>query len=149
MDPFIHNLSCDMICKGTLFYWYSEVTFLHVWAFLTFELSLLVTFNYYQKKTKNIHYPTLPDKTLCSIPSTHLQGFTNYIAPILKSYLRGMNIILLGLLSAVQRSVLYVMLRVVSSCSVVFLYSLSATFCWQCFLLWGFVPPLEQFFHGC
>ena len=52
MDPFIHNLSCDMICKGNLFYWYSEVTILHVWAFLTFGLSLLVTFNYYQKKKK-------------------------------------------------------------------------------------------------
>ena len=32
------------------------------------------------------------------------------------------------------------MLRVVSSCSVVFLYSHSATFCCQCFSLWGFVP---------
>ena len=54
MSPFIHNLSCVMICKGTLFYWYSEVTILHVWAFLTFGLwvSLLVTFNYYQKKQK-------------------------------------------------------------------------------------------------
>ena len=145
MDPFIHNLSCVMICKGTLFYWYSEVTILHVWAFLTFGLSLLVTFNYYQKKKKKtIHYPTLPAKTLCSIPSTHLQGFRNYIATILKSYLRGMNIISLGLLCAVHRSVLYVMLRAVSSiCSVVFLYSLSATFCSQCFSLWGFVPPLE------
>ena len=53
MDPFIHNLSCVMICKGTLFYWYSEVTILHVWAFLTFGLSLLVTFNYYKKKQTN------------------------------------------------------------------------------------------------
>ena len=52
MDPFIHNFSCVMICKGTLFYWYSEVTILHVWAFLTFGLSLLVTLKYYQKKTK-------------------------------------------------------------------------------------------------
>ena len=52
-----------------------------------------------------MHYPTLPAKTLCSIPSTHLQGFRNYIATILKSYLRGMSIILLGLLCAVQRSV--------------------------------------------
>ena len=102
MNPFIHNLSCVMICKGTLFYWYSEVTILHVWAFLTFGLSLLVTFNYYQKKKKAMHYPTLPAKTLCSIPSTHLQGFRNYIATILKSYLRGMSIILLGLLCAVQ-----------------------------------------------
>ena len=49
-----------------------------------------------------MHYPTLPAKTLCSIPSTHLQGFRNYIATILKSYLRGMSIILLGLLCAVQ-----------------------------------------------
>ena len=54
------------------------------------------------KKKKTIHYPTLPAKTLCSIPSTHLQGFRNYIATILKSYLRGMSIILLGLLCAVQ-----------------------------------------------
>ena len=151
MDPFIHNLSCVMICKGNLFYWYSEVTILHVWAFLTFGLSLLGTFNYYFKKNNNnnnnkktIHYPTLPAKTLCSIPSTHLQGFRNYIATILKSYLRGMSIISLGLLCAVHRSVLYVMLRAVSSiCSVVFLYSLLATFCCQCFSLWGFVPPLE------
>ena len=101
MDPFIHNLSCVMICKGTLFHWYSEVTILHVWPLLTFGLSLLVTFNYYKKK-KAMHYPTLPAKTLCSIPSTHLQGFRNYIATILKSYLRGMSIILLGLLCAVQ-----------------------------------------------
>ena len=144
MDPFINNLSCVMICKGTLIYWYSEVI-LHVWAFLTFGLSLLVTFNYYKKnKTKTIHYPALPAKTLCSIPSTHLQGVRNYIATILKSYLRGMSIISLGLLCAVHRSVLYVMLRAVSSiCSVVFLYSLLATFCCQCFSLWGFVPPLE------
>ena len=49
-----------------------------------------------------MHYPTLPAKTLCSIPSTHLQGFRNYIATILKSYLRGMSIILLGLLCAGQ-----------------------------------------------
>ena len=49
-----------------------------------------------------MHYPTLPAKTLCSIPSTHLQGFRNYIATILKSYLGGMSIILLGLLCAVQ-----------------------------------------------
>ena len=98
MDPFIHNLSCVMICKGTLFYWYSEVTILHVWAFLTFGLSLLVTFNYYPKKKKTIHYPTLPAKTSCSIPSTHLQGFRNYIATILESYLGGMSIILSGLL---------------------------------------------------
>ena len=145
MDPFIHNLSCVMICKGTLFYWYSEVTILHVWAFLTFGLSLLVTFNYYQKKKKKtIHYPTLPAKTLCSIPSTHLQGFRNYIATIRKSYLGGMSIISLGLLCAVHRSVLYVMLGAVSSvCSVVFFCSLSATFCCQCFSLWGFAPPLE------
>ena len=105
MDPFIHNFSCVVICKGTLFYWYSEVTILHVWALLIFGLSLLVTFNYYQKKKqtkKTIYYPTLPAKTLCSIPSTHLQGFRNYIATILKSYLRGMSIILLGLLCAVQ-----------------------------------------------
>ena len=69
MDPFIHNLSCDMICKGNLFYWYSEVTILHIWAFLTFGPSLLVTFNYYQKKKR---FPTLPAKTLYSIPSMHL-----------------------------------------------------------------------------
>ena len=71
---------------------------------MTFGLSLLVTFNYYQKKKKKkkIHYPTLPAKTLCSIPSTHLLGFRNYIATILKSYLGGMSIILLGLLCAVQ-----------------------------------------------
>ena len=72
---------------------------------MTFGLSLLVTFNYYQKKKKEkkkIHYPTLPAKTLCSIPSTHLQGFRNYIATILKSYLGGMSIILLGLLCAGQ-----------------------------------------------
>ena len=68
---------------------------------MTFGLSLLVTFNYYQKK-KKIHYPTLPAKTLCSIPSTHLQGFRNYIATILKSYPGGMSIILLGLLCAGQ-----------------------------------------------
>ena len=49
-----------------------------------------------------MHYPTLPAKTLCSIPSTHLQGFRNYIATILKSYLGGMSIILLGLLCAGQ-----------------------------------------------
>ena len=75
-----------MFCKGTLFYWYSEVTILHVWGFLTFGLSLLVTFNYYpkQKTKKTIHYPTLPAKTLCSIPSTHLQGFRNYMQPFLK-----------------------------------------------------------------
>ena len=54
MDPFIHNFSCVVICKGTLFYWYSEVTILHVWAFLTFGPSLLVTFNYYQKKKNDI-----------------------------------------------------------------------------------------------
>ena len=48
MDPFIHNL-----CKGTLIYWYSEVTILHVWAFLTFGLSLLVTFKKKKKKKKN------------------------------------------------------------------------------------------------
>ena len=65
---------------------------------MTFGLSLLVTFNYYQKKKKAIHYPTLPAKTLCSIPSTHLQGFRNYIATILESYLGGMSIILSGLL---------------------------------------------------
>ena len=72
---------------------------------MTFGLSLLVTFNYYQKKKKKkkkIYYPTLPAKTLCSIPSTHLQGFRNYIATILKSYLGGMSIILLGLLCAGQ-----------------------------------------------
>ena len=74
---------------------------------MTFGLSLLVTFNYYQKKKKKkekkkIHYPTLPAKTLCSIPSMHLQGFRNYIATILKSYLGGMSIILLGLLCAGQ-----------------------------------------------
>ena len=75
---------------------------------MTFGLSLLVTFNYYKKKTnkqtttKTIHYPTLPAKTLFSIPSTHLQGFRNYITTILKSYLGGMSIILLGLLCAVQ-----------------------------------------------
>ena len=40
-----------------------------------------------------------------SIPLTYLQSFRNYIATILKSYLRGMSIILLGLLCAVQRSV--------------------------------------------
>ena len=39
-----------------------------------------------------------------------------------------MSIILLGLLCAVERSVLYVMLRVESSGSVVFLYPLSATY---------------------
>ena len=100
MSPFIHNLSCVMICKGTLFYWYSEVTILHVWPLLTFGLSLLVTFNYYKKKA--IHYPTLRAKTLCSIPPTHLQGFRNYLATILKSCLGGMSIILLGLLCAVQ-----------------------------------------------
>ena len=99
---FIHNLSCVMIWKGNLFYWYSEVTILHVWAFLTFGLSLLVTFNYYQKKKKTIHYPTLPANTLCPIPSTHLQGFRNYIATIPESYLGGMSIILWGLLCAVQ-----------------------------------------------
>ena len=49
-----------------------------------------------------MHYPTLPAKTLCSIPSTHLQGFRNYIATILKSYLGGMSIILFGLLCAGQ-----------------------------------------------
>ena len=148
MDPFINNLSCVMICKGTLIYW-CKLNILHVWAFLTFGLSLLVTLNYYFKKkqTKTIHYPTLPAtaaaKTLCSSPSTLLQGFRNYTATILKSYLRGMSIISLALLCAVHRSVLYVMLCAVSSiCSVVFLYSLSATFC-QCFSLWGFVPPLE------
>ena len=51
-----------------------------------------------------MHYPTLPAKTLCSIPSTHLQGFRNYIATILKSYLRGMSIILLGLLWVVAKT---------------------------------------------
>ena len=74
---------------------------MHVWAFLTFGLSLLVTFNYYptkKKKKKTIHYPTLPAKTSCSIPSTHLQGFRNYIATILESYLGGMSTILSGLL---------------------------------------------------
>ena len=49
MDPFIRNLSCVTICKGTLFIdiLNSEVTILHVWACVTFRLSLLVTFNYY------------------------------------------------------------------------------------------------------
>ena len=61
---------------------------------MTFGLSLLVTFNYYPKKKKTIHYPTLPAKTSCSIPSTHLQGFRNYIATILESYLGGMSIII-------------------------------------------------------
>ena len=45
-----------------------------------------------------IHYPTLPAKTSCSIPSTHLQGFRNYIATILESYLGRLSIILSGLL---------------------------------------------------
>ena len=49
-----------------------------------------------------LHYPTLPAKTSCFIPSTHLQGFRNYIATILKSYLGGMSIILFGLLCAGQ-----------------------------------------------
>ena len=155
MDPFIHNLSCVMICKGTLFYWYSEVTILHVWAFLTFGLwvSLLITFNYYQKKqkqktkqNKKRRYIIQPYRLKLNVPFPQciykVLEITG-IATIIKSYLRGMSIISLGFLCAVQRSVLYVMLRGVSSCSVVFLYSLSATFCCQCFSLRGFVPPLE------
>ena len=37
-----------------------------------------------KKQKKTIHYPTLPAKTSCSIPSTHLQGFRNYMQPFLK-----------------------------------------------------------------
>ena len=49
MDPFIHNLSYVIIYKSTLFYYYSKVKILHVRAFFTFRLSLLLTFNYYKK----------------------------------------------------------------------------------------------------
>ena len=59
-----------MICKGTLFYWYviSEVTILHVWAFLTFGLSLLVAFNYYQKKRKKKPYIIQPYRLKLYVP---------------------------------------------------------------------------------
>ena len=49
MDPLIHNLSYVIIYKSTLFYYYSKVKILHVRAFVTFGLSLLLTFNYYKK----------------------------------------------------------------------------------------------------
>ncbi|CAH3171554.1 unnamed protein product, partial [Porites evermanni] len=72
---------------------------------------------------KTIHYPALPAKTLCSIPSTHLQGVRNYIATILKSYLRGMSIISLGLLCAFCMSC-YVLYRQ-------FVLLFSFTHCWR------------------
>ena len=115
-----------------------------LWTQLTCNLKLLLKI----KQTKTIHYPTLPAtaaaKTLCSSPSTLLQGFRNYTATILKSYLRGMSIISLALLCAVHRSVLYVMLCAVSSiCSVVFLFthcrrhSASVFHCEDLFLHWS------------
>ena len=50
MDPFIHNVSYVNIYKSTLLYYYSKVKILHVRAFFTFGLSLLLNFNYYKKK---------------------------------------------------------------------------------------------------
>ena len=58
MDPFIHNLSYVTISKSTLFYYYSKVNILHVRAFFTFGLSLLLTFNYYKKKTIRLERKT-------------------------------------------------------------------------------------------
>ena len=49
MDPFIHNLSYVIIYKSTLFYYYSKDKIMHVRAFFTFGLTLLLTFNYYKK----------------------------------------------------------------------------------------------------
>ena len=59
---------------------------------MTFGLSILVTFNYYPKqKTNKKRYIIQPYRL-------KLQGFRNYIATILESYLGGMSIILSGLL---------------------------------------------------
>ena len=105
-------------------------------------------------------------KRSCTIPSTYLQleGFRNYIAAILTKWPQRypllarlgrstVSVCQLSLSFSVHLSVLsaccvFILLHSVSLCSVVFLYSLSVTFCLPVCLLrghfsvWGFVRPL-------
>ena len=117
----------------------------------------------------NLHYKYIIKpyrlKLSCTIPSTYLQleGFRNYIATIqTKSPQRypllarlghsTVSVCQLSLSFSVHLSVLsaccvFILLHSVSLCSVVFLYSLSVTFCLPVHLLrghfsvWGFVRP--------
>ena len=118
----------------------------------------------------NLHYKYIIKpyrlKLSCTIPSTYLQleGFRNYIAAILTKWPQKYPLLArlghstvsacqLSLSFAVHLSVLsaccvFILLHSVSLCSVVFLYSLSVTFCLPVHLIRGhfsvrgFVRPL-------